>query len=154
MFTYLAFGIFLIWLVVLTVIIFRLRRHYYNLISRTKKKNIDDILDRLLEVDENFKREISLIKEKLNEEIIASKFHLQKIGLVRFNPFERSGGEQSFVLALLDAKNNGLTINFIYTREGLRIYTKKIKNGKGEKYELTEEEKKAIESSSQESKNF
>lgn len=149
MVNYLVFGIFSIWLVVLTVLILRLRQHYYNLISRTKKKNIDDILDKLLETDENFKKEISLIKEKLTEEILISKSHLQKIGLVRFNPFERTGGENSFVLALLDAKNNGLTINFIYTKEGLRVYTKKIKNGKGEEYELSAEEKKAIENSYQ-----
>ncbi|MFN4212927.1 MAG: DUF4446 family protein [Microgenomates group bacterium] len=149
MVNYLVFGIFSIWLVVLTVIILRLRQHYYNLISRTKKKNIDDILDKLLETDENFKKEISLIKEKLTEEILISKSHLQKIGLVRFNPFERTGGENSFVLALLDAKNNGLTINFIYTKEGLRVYTKKIKSGKGEEYELSAEEKKAIENSYQ-----
>ena len=67
--------------------------------------------------------------------------------MVRFNPFERSGGEQSFVLALLNNLNSGLVINFIYTREGLRTYIKKVKAGKGEKYELSEEEKEAIDKS-------
>ncbi len=147
MIVYLAFVIFLIWLLLLSFVVFRLRRHYYNLISRTRKGTIDDILDQLLEKDKNFEKEISLIKKELNEEIIASKFHLQKIGLVRFNPFERLGGEQSFVLAILDAENNGLVINFIYTRDGLRVYTKKVKSAKGEEYQLSEEEKKAIENS-------
>lgn len=147
MINYIVFGFFLIWLLVLSFVIFNLKRHYYNLILRTKKRNIDDILDQLLETDDNLKKEISLIKKELSEEILTSKFHFQKIGLVRFNPFERMGGEQSFVLALLDGKNNGLTINFIYTRDGLRVYTKKVKDGKGEEYELSEEEKKAIQNS-------
>ncbi len=139
--------VFFIWLLTLTFIIFKLRSHYYNLVSRTRKRNIDDILDHLLNTNDNFKKEISLIKKELDEEINKSKFHLQKIGLVRFNPFERIGGEQSFVLAFLDAENNGLIINFIYTRDGLRVYTKKVKKGKGEKHELSEEEQEAIKNS-------
>ncbi len=76
-----------------------------------------------------------------------SKYYFYKIGMVRFNPFERSGGEQSFVIAVLDKQNNGLVINFIYTRDGLRTYSKKVKNGKGQEYDLSEEEQKAIEKS-------
>ena len=94
-------------------------------------------------VDENI-----TLKKELKEEILSSRLHIQKIGLVRFNPFERMGGEQSFIIALLDKEENGLTLNFIHTKEGLRVYTKKIKNGKVEEYDLSEEEKKAIEKSS------
>lgn len=139
--------VFFIWLLTLTFIILKLRSHYYNLVSRTRKRKIDDVLDHLLNTNDNFKKQISLIKKELDEEINKSKFHLQKIGLVRFNPFERMGGEQSFVLAFLDAEYNGLIINFIYTRDGLRVYTKKVKKGKGEKYELSKEEQEAIENS-------
>jgi len=88
------------------------------------------------------------IKKQVKEEMKLSQLHLQKIGLIRFNPFERVGGEQSFVVSLLDKEDNGIIINFIYTREGLRVYTKRVKKGKGEEYELSEEEKKAIEKSS------
>ncbi len=89
-------------------------------------------------------QEVYLLKKELRQEIEQSKYHLQKIGLARFNPFERVSGDQSFVVALLDQENNGLTINFIYTRDGLRVYTKKVKAGKGEEYDLSDEEKKAI----------
>ena len=89
-------------------------------------------------------QEVYLLKKELRQEIEQSKYHLQKIGLTRFNPFERVSGDQSFVVALLDQENNGLTINFIYTRDGLRVYTKKVKAGKGEEYDLSDEEKKAI----------
>jgi hypothetical protein len=138
---------FFIWLVVLTWIVLTVRRHYFNLISRTRKEHIDEILDALLATDKKVEMDVKRLKEELREEINRSKFHLQKIGLVRFNPFERIGGEQSFVLALLDQEDNGLTVNFIYTRDGLRVYTKRVKSGKGEEYDLSEEEKKAIEKS-------
>ncbi len=95
--------------------------------------------------DVKLQKDIEQIRKELNREIEKSKFYLQKIGLVRFNPFERMGGEQSFIVALLDEQNNGITANFIYTRDGLRVYTKKVKAGKGQEYDLSDEEKKAIE---------
>lgn len=69
---------------------------------------------------------------------------LNKIGLIRFNPFKDLGGDQSFALALLNGKNNGVVISSLHTREGTRIYSKSIKNGKSEKHTLTTEEQEAI----------
>lgn len=145
MITIYILGFFFIWLVFLSWLIFSLRNHYFNLTTRTKKQRIDEVLDSLIFTDKNMKIDMEQIKKELHDEILHSKTHVQKIGLIRFNPFERMGGEQSFVLAFLDNEDNGLTINFIYTRDGLRVYTKKVKRGRGEEYELSEEEKKAIE---------
>ncbi len=125
----------------------KVQNHYQNLVSRTKKERIDEILDELLQTDRRITFGLDEVKKELREEIKRSKFHMQRIGLVRFNPFERIGGEQSFVISFLDEENNGIVVNYIYTREGLRVYTKKVKAGKGEEYELSEEEKKAVEKS-------
>jgi len=144
---YLIVAVFFAWLVFLTIVVLRTKSHYDKLIIRTKKESIDEILDVLLDNQKKLTEENTNLKKELKEEILSSRFHIQKIGLVRFNPFERMGGEQSFIVALLDKEENGLTLNFIYTKEGLRVYTKKIKNGKGEGYDLSEEEKKAIEKS-------
>jgi len=104
-------------------------------------------LEVLLNTDKKMESEVEQIKKELKIEIQQSKLHIQKIGIIRFNPFERMGGEQSFVIAFLNNEDNGLVINYIYTRDGLRVYSKKVKKGKGEEYELSEEEKKAIEKS-------
>lgn len=69
---------------------------------------------------------------------------IQKVGIVRYNPFRDMGGDQSFSIALLDAKDSGVTISSLFTREGTRVYTKPIKLGQS-KHQLTEEEQKAIE---------
>ena len=68
---------------------------------------------------------------------------LQKVSVVRFNPFSDTGGDQSFSIACLDAQDNGFTLTSLFTREGTRIYTKPIVNSES-KYPLTEEEKRAI----------
>ena len=144
---YLVGAIFFVWLIFLSMTVLKIKSHYEKLIIRTRKESIDEILDVLLDNQKKLAEENIGIKKELKEQILSSRLHIQKIGLVRFNPFERMGGEQSFIIALLDKEENGLTLNFIYTKEGLRVYTKKIKNGKGDEYDLSEEEKKAIEQS-------
>ena len=139
--------IFFIWLVFLTGLVLKTKTHYNNLISKTKKQKIDEILDELLMIDKKTRQELEIVKKELREEIKVSTLHIQKVGLVRFSPFEKSGGDKSFVISFLNHENSGIVINFIYTRDGLRVYSKKVKDGQGEEYNLSEEEKKAIEKS-------
>lgn len=68
---------------------------------------------------------------------------LQKISMVRFNPFGDVGGDQSFSLAMLDGHDSGLIITSIHGRSGTRVYAKPIDLGKS-KYSLSAEEKKAL----------
>jgi len=113
-----------------------------NFFKKEKKEpeNLREILGQFNDLKENFER-ISQELKNLKKE---SKFSLQKIGVVRFNPFRGVGGDQSFSIAILDANNSGVVITSLYTREENRIYGKPIKAGWSE-YSLSEEEKKAIE---------
>ncbi len=137
------FSIFFGWLIFITYSLYKIKSHYNNLIARTKKRQIDEILDFLLEKNEFFDKNISQLKKQISQIIIDTQFHFQKISFFRFKPFEQKG-EDGFILGLFDEKNNGILINFIYIRDGLRIYPKIIKNGQGLKYQLTNEEKDAI----------
>ena len=68
---------------------------------------------------------------------------LQKVGLVRFNAFEDVGGEQSFAVALIDAKCNGVILSSVYSRSDVRVYSKALADGHAS-HPLTEEEEKAL----------
>lgn len=72
-----------------------------------------------------------------------TSFAMQKLGLVRFNPFDDGGGNFSFSLALLDLHDTGVIITSMHGRQQNRIYTKTIQNGRCE-IPLTEEEQQAI----------
>lgn len=69
---------------------------------------------------------------------------IHKVGVVRYNPFNDIGGNQSFVVALLDGDNSGVVITSLHTREGTRIFSKAIFEGGSAEGTLTEEEEKAI----------
>lgn len=79
----------------------------------------------------------------LEELVDRGQGNIQKIGLVRFNPFADTGANMSFSLALLDGKGDGIVISSLHGRDGTRIYGKSIENGKSE-YHLTDEEKQAL----------
>lgn len=66
-----------------------------------------------------------------------------RVGIVRFNPFQDSGGDQSFSVAWVDANTTGVVISSLYSRAGVRVYAKPLDKGTSA-YTLTEEEQAAI----------
>jgi len=68
----------------------------------------------------------------------------QRIGFVRFNPFEDTGGNQSFVLALLDGREDGVILSSLHTRAATRIYAKTVSGGRSDGA-LSNEESQALE---------
>ena len=66
-----------------------------------------------------------------------------RIGLVRFNPFEDTGGNQSFALALLDGRGDGIVVSSLHARAGTRVYAKAISSGASESA-LSDEEAEAL----------
>lgn len=107
--------------------------------KKTDPKNLKEVISEIRILREEIKtvlKEIESLKKK-------NIFNIQKVGIVRFNPFKDSGGNQSFSIAFLDGKDDGVVVTSLYTREGNRIFGKPIKNGKSE-YILLEEEKEAI----------
>ncbi len=113
----------------------------FKFLKKEKKepKNLKEVLDYLKKLEENFEKASKEI-ENLQKE---GRFSIQKVGIIRFNPFSEVGGDQSFSLALLDADDNGVVITSLYTREENRVYGKPIKRGASE-YSLSVEEKEAI----------
>jgi len=107
--------------------------------KRKEPKNFEEILAYFQNLEKNFER-LSEDLEKLKKE---SKFSIQKVGIVRFNPFSDIGGDQSFSIALLNGNGNGIVITSLYSRGGNRIFAKPIEKGNS-KYPLSTEEKEAI----------
>ena len=114
----------------------------FKFLKKTKDqpKDIKELIECFGELKKGFEN-LSLELEKLKKE---SKFFIQKVGVVRFNPFKDVGGNQSFCIALLNDNDDGFVITSLYNGEGNRIYGKPIKNGKSA-YSLSKEEEKAIE---------
>ena len=116
-----------------------------DLFSFGKNENLEESFKELRKGFEEMKKEIEEIKKRITLLEKIGRISFQKSGVVRYNPFRGSGGNQSFSVALLDRENSGFVITSLYIKEGQnRIFAKPVKEGKSE-YLLSEEEKKAIE---------
>lgn len=133
-----------IWLGALSFIIVRIYLSNLRLTKHGSRESITQILNDLLKREESNQKIIQQLSDKCAKLERDGLFHIQKIGLVRFNPFKDTGGNQSFILALVDADNTGVIISSLHTRTGARWYAKEVKRGEGVEYELSDEEKKAL----------
>ena len=113
----------------------------FNFFKKNKKQSPS--FKKVLSSLGNLDKRIEVISKELENLKKESKFSVQRVGMVRYNPFSEVGSNQSFSVALLDGSNNGIVISSLYSREGNRVYGKPVKNGKSE-YSLSDEEKKAI----------
>jgi hypothetical protein len=68
---------------------------------------------------------------------------VQKVGMVRYNPFDDTGSNQSFALALLDGNANGIILSSLHSRQQTRLYVKEIVAGRSE-VALSDEETEAL----------
>ena len=132
------------WLGALSFLLIRLVRTFSKLTKGVSDKDLRTILESVLSKIEVQGRLSTDLKEEIEKVRIDGLDHVQKVGLVRYNPFSETGGNQSFVLALLDAKGNGLVMTTLHSREATRVFAKPVKEAKENGYEFSKEEIQAI----------
>lgn len=136
--------ILFIWSAILTALFLRFFFSFSRIFKHAEKGNVMKLLDELITHNSEYKKEIVHLKKRCDVLEKDGQLHIQKIGLLRFNPFKDTGGDQSFILALVDSHDTGVVISGLHTRSGTRWYAKKVVNGKSVEYELSEDEQKAL----------
>ena len=145
---FLILAVIFVWLVSLSFFFWRILSHYNKLAKGVSEKSLRVVLEELLKDTELNKKDIDYLKEYSARIEKDGLLHIQKVGLIRFNPFKDTGGDQSFILSLVDGKDTGVVISGLYSRSGTRWYAKRVVSGKGVDYELSEEEKKSLKEAS------
>ena len=135
--------VLLAWSVFLQVRLEKTRKRIKIFFEGRKTKDLEEVIAEQLKRTKKAESDIEkLFKWNKDLQKIAD-ISIQKVGVIRFNPFKDTGGDQSFAIALLDKDNSGLVISSLYSREGTRVYTKPVEKGESS-YHLSEEEKQAI----------
>ena len=120
-----------------------LRRRLRRVLPQGESGGIDEILDRQLTRIDSLSERVDALN-KLHRELEAlGERTIQKVGVIRYNPFSDTGGDQSFAIALLDALGNGVVLSSLHSRTDTRVFAKAVQNGRS-KYQLSDEEQDAI----------
>jgi enoyl-CoA hydratase/carnithine racemase len=121
----------------------RLLGQYQHLMTGTSGGNLEAMLnDHVAKVHETEARvdAVDRLARRLEK---AAYFSLQHMGVVRFNPFHDTGGDQSFAVALVDGHGNGMVLSSLHGRDATRVYAKPLQKWEST-YSLTDEERQAI----------
>jgi hypothetical protein len=142
-----AFAVAILLLLVLMVLVARrVGRVGGRLTGMTRGEDgqsLEDVLGAHLEKVHGLAREVDRLTVRTGALEAAGLRAFQRVGLVRYNPFEETGGNQSFALALLDAEGNGWVLSSLHARSGTRVYAKAIRAGRSDAA-LSDEETAAI----------
>lgn len=121
----------------------RLLGQYQHLMTGTSGGNLEAALaDHIGQVRVAAARveDVDRLARRLERE---SQYSLQHSGIVRFNPFQHTGGDQSFALALADGHGNGVVLSSLHARDVTRVYAKPLVSWDSA-HSLTDEERQAI----------
>ncbi|MGD2205828.1 MAG: DUF4446 family protein [Anaerolineae bacterium] len=121
----------------------RLLGQYQNLMTGTSGGNLEALLnDHVATVHDTADRveAVGKLARRLEK---SGYYSFQHLGVVRFNPFHDTGGDQSFAIALVDGHGNGVVLSSLHGRDVTRVYAKPLEKWEST-YSLTDEEKQAI----------
>jgi Protein of unknown function (DUF4446) len=143
-FIWFVIAVLFVWIAAITFLYWKLYTHYTTITKNVNGKSLFSVLEKLVRDGDSTKKDIAFLRETCDRIEKEGRLHIQKVGLLRFNPFKDTGGDQSFILSLVDGQNTGVVISGLYSRSGTRWYAKKVVEGKSIDHELSEEEKRAL----------
>ncbi len=117
---------------------------YFMGANRRPSHNLEMKIEEYFETSKRIEEKYSKLLDMVTDMDKTDKTKIQKVGLIRYNPFDEMGGNLCFALALLDGYDNGVVLNGIHSRTGSFTYAKPIEMGVST-YMLSEEEIKAVE---------
>src|SRR5213594_1244157 len=120
-----------------------LRRRLRRLIGDAEGAGLDELLDRQFRRLDTVAERVEALNRLHHELEGLAQRSLQKVGVIRFNPFADTGGDQSFAMALLDAEGNGVVVSSLHSRTDTRIFAKQVQGGRS-RHALSNEEQDAI----------
>ncbi len=121
----------------------RLEARYEMLLQGTDGGDLQTVLESHVAEVRTALQDVRRVTERADRLEEAACGHVQHLGLVRYNPFRDTGGDQSFVLALADGRGNGAIITSLHMRDVTRVYAKPLASWTSG-YPLTDEEQRAL----------
>lgn len=133
----------LIWLAILSYFFWRERSYLRQLFPKSDARDIRNKFKELIELINEFDKRGTQVEKHLRQVQKDGLYHIQKVAVLRYNPYNDTGGDQSFTAAMLDGSLNGLILTSLHSRSGTRIYIKSINKGKSD-LDLSKEEGKVL----------
>ncbi len=139
----LLFGLTFVWALLLTRRTRQLRTRLEGLTRGERGGSLEAVLEAHLRRVRDVADALEVVDRRTSALEARLPVAVQQVGLVRFNPFEDTGSNQSFALALLDGVGDGVVVSSLHSRNATRVYVKPVVAGTADRA-MSEEEAEAI----------
>lgn len=137
-------GILVVWVGSLSFLVWQQNKFLRSLFPRSGERDIRKKFEEVIKAVEEFRGELSELENKLMVIKNQGLEHIQRVELLRFNPYDDTGGNISFTVCFLDNGGSGVVITSLHARSGTRVFGKEIVAGKSKKHQLSKEEELVI----------
>lgn len=137
-------GVSFIWLLVLSFFVWKEHSFVKSLFPKSGERDVRKKFEELIQSVSDFENDLGNEKNRITVLEKNGLKSVQEIKLVRYNPYDDTGGDQSFSVSLLDKQGNGIVVTSLHARSGTRVFAKPVKSGQAESYELSKEEQEVI----------
>lgn len=122
--------------------------HLHNKIHNLTRGESGVSLEKIIEECVNSVKEIEQKNELISKHALSLDTRvshaLRNAQMIRYKAFETNGSNQSFSVALINEKGNGIVITSLHAHDRISTFAKPIEKYKST-YDLTDEEKSVIE---------
>jgi hypothetical protein len=120
-----------------------IKRQLTSITRGSQNMNLEEVLVGYLDKVENIEHRTDQVEQTIA--VLQAKLPecIQRVNMIRYDAFEDVGGQQSFAIALLDGRGDGIVLTSVYSRMEIRVYAKAIRNGLAS-HQLSEEETRVL----------
>lgn len=134
-------GLFALWLGTISFFIWQQNKFLKGLFPKSGERDIRKKFEEVWKLVDNFKSQLKELDQKIALYQKEGLEHTKGVALLRFNPYNDTGGDQSFTACFLNSEGSGIVLTSLHARSGTRVFGKEVVKGEGIKYELSKEEK-------------
>lgn len=132
-----------IWNIVLTLRLRRMQARYHAAVGGKDGLDIETQLGEVHTVGHTNTERLDDLERTIQTLTDDLTGRAGRVGVIRYNPFAETGGDQSFALAIVNDAGTGVVVSSLHNRDATRVYAKPLDNGEST-YQLTDEEVDAI----------
>lgn len=121
----------------------RFRKRWNDALRGVNGKQLEEILYECLRRVSQTEETVREHRQRIESLQDQADGCLQRVGVVKFDAFDDIGGQQSFVVALLNEKGDGVAVSGLHSRQEMRVYAKTISSDRKDEF-LSAEEAQAI----------
>jgi hypothetical protein len=133
-----------VWLGFITYQVFATKRLLGDFLPKSGERDVKAKFEEVIKLVKGYELDLEKFRDRLENLDKDQQLCIQRVSILRYNPYNDTGGDQSFSMALLDKNLTGFVVTSMHSRFGTRVFAKPVILGKAGSHSFSKEEEESI----------